>query len=283
MNKIAEYSNGTYLVKLYNDGTKVRSGDVFTPDYPESIDVKITNKCDINCPWCHERSHINGAHADTEYLLSKLSGLPAGVEIAIGGGNPLEHPDIDYILDIFSKRGYISNMTVNGNHIDRYLSKIERLINDRLIYGLGISWSKDKLLDTPNTVYHMIAGVHTFNDISSLLLSGRKVLLLGYKQFGRGSEYYHRGTLRNIRYIRDNLWKILGKGCLSFDNLAINQLNVLSHLTEQGIKEMYMGDDGQYTMYFDAVEGNYAISSTAERCKAVSTASEFFNLVKGDI
>jgi hypothetical protein len=47
---LAEYDNGDYHVRLYKDGTKVRSGDG-VPAFPESMDLKITNYCTVGCKW----------------------------------------------------------------------------------------------------------------------------------------------------------------------------------------------------------------------------------------
>ena len=76
--------------------------------------------------------------------------------------------------------------------------------------------------------------------------------------------------------IRINLWKILGKGIISFDNLAIEQLAVKDHFTEAGWKEFYMGDDGHFTMYYDAVKDEYAISSISKRHPARNNVNTFF-------
>ena len=93
--KIAEYKNGNTTTAIFSNGTKIRSYEG-TPiyDHPESIDVKITNYCDLNCAFCHEKSNLEGQHADLDRLLEVLSELPKGVELAIGGGNPLDHPDL---------------------------------------------------------------------------------------------------------------------------------------------------------------------------------------------
>ena len=94
-NILYKYQNGNVLVTILKDGTKIREYED-TPFivHPESLDVKITNKCNLNCAYCHEMSNNDGEHADLEELKNVLSVLPSGVEIAIGGGNPLQHPDL---------------------------------------------------------------------------------------------------------------------------------------------------------------------------------------------
>lgn len=53
---IGRYRNGNYDVLIFEDGTKVRKNDLdfFEAESPESMDIKITNQCDMGCPMCHE-------------------------------------------------------------------------------------------------------------------------------------------------------------------------------------------------------------------------------------
>lgn len=50
---------------------------------------------------------------------------------------------------------------------------------------------------------------------------------------------------------------------VSFDNLAINQLDVKRLMSEEEWNEFYMGDDGNYTFYLDLVEGTFGRNSLA--------------------
>jgi hypothetical protein len=45
-----------------------------------------------------------------------------------------------------------------------------------------------------------------------------------------------------------------GKCVISFDNLAISQLRIKRHFTEEKWKEIFMGEDFSHSMYIDAVE-----------------------------
>ena len=114
---LAKYKNGNYSVRLYDDGTKIKSTlyDDFVADFPDSIDLKITDYCDVNCPMCHESSSINGRHADLNSPF--LDTIGSGTELAIGGGNPLSHPDLAQFLARMKNRGVICNLTVNERHL----------------------------------------------------------------------------------------------------------------------------------------------------------------------
>ncbi|MCK9470133.1 MAG: polymorphic toxin-type HINT domain-containing protein [Bacilli bacterium] len=54
MKLLGKYKNGNYTVTLFSDGTKIRENDLdhFRADFPESMDLKITNKCDMGCIFC---------------------------------------------------------------------------------------------------------------------------------------------------------------------------------------------------------------------------------------
>src|SRR5574344_2032907 len=111
-NKIlGEYINGNYNVKIYEDGTKIRStkDDEFNAQFPENIDLKITNYCTNNCLYCYESSNSMGKHADI--LSAKfLDTLQPYTELAIGGGNPLSHPDLIPFLDKLKEKHIIANI-----------------------------------------------------------------------------------------------------------------------------------------------------------------------------
>lgn len=265
-----QYQNGNVSVTILQDGTKIREyEDVPIIVHPESIDVKITNKCDLNCPYCHENSNDNGKHANLLMLLQVLQDLPAGVELAIGGGNPLEHPQLLEFLQELKNRGLIANLTVNQNHLLPYLALIKSLIERDLIKGLGISivntdYSIIKKLQelTNNIVFHVIAGVNDiniFHDLSKLKYC--KVLILGYKQFGRGNNFYSKQIQKDIDFWKRILPFFIKKIHLSFDNLALEQMNIKQYFSPEVWESLYMGDDFTFTMYIDAVNQQYAPTS----------------------
>lgn len=279
MNQIT-YQNGNYNISILNDGTKIREYDnIPNPIYPESIDVKITNYCDAKCTFCHEMSTVEGKHGDLNKLFQLLKSLPAGVEIAIGGGNPLSHPNLVEFLIELKQIGIITNITVNQLHLKPYKELLTFLIKDELIKGFGISYNSKDLTEikyfsslTNNIVIHLIAGVHilsTMDDLYSLFNKQNKtlkVLLLGYKKFGFGINYYTKFTGVDFKifqwYTHLHEYFKLKNLIISFDNLGIAQLNVKRFFTAENWKKFYMGADGQFTMYIDAIEGTYTVSST---------------------
>lgn len=275
--KIANYQNGNTFVTIYEDGTKIRKyDDPVIVEFPESMDVKITNYCDLDCKFCHEMSDKNGIHADLEILLQKLEDLPAGIELAIGGGNPLSHPNIVAFLERLRNKGFIPNLTMNQRHLKKYRKLLEYLIENQLIFGLGISINNkdfkeiESLMDiTKNIVFHLIAGVNDVKEIEELRrLPYCKILVLGYKNVGRGKDFFNPEVSKNLFFWNAFVGKYLSEGVLSFDNLAIEQLYIQKMLTKKEWERYYLGDDFTFSMYIDVVKQEFAPSSTSTERKS---------------
>lgn len=298
MNILGKYNNGDYSVVMLSDGTKVRYNDKdsFNPIKPESMDLKITNKCYGNgnglCAMCHECSSLEGKHGNI-LNLPFLDTLLPYTEIAIGGGNPLLHPDLIQFLKGLKARKLIANMTVNQWTFMQSLDYLKSLVDEKLIYGVGVSLTdpNDKFIEAvkefPNVVIHVINGIVSRESLQKLANNELKILILGYKEFGRGNEFYvDSGDEINIlkREMYDALPDIINDGwfkCVSFDNLAIKQLNPKRLMSEDKWQEFYLGNDGFASMYIDAVNMEYAQSSTSiTRYPILSNIKEMFDNVR---
>lgn len=263
--------NGNYNVTMFDNGTKIRWNDLdrFEPEKPESMDLKITNKCDRGCAFCHEASTKDGAHGDIMNLKFIETLLPY-TELAIGGGNPLEHSDLIPFLEKCKKLRLIPNITVNQAHFIESYDLIAHLVENKLIYGLGISliYPSKEFIELvkqfPNAVIHMINGVHTLEDYQALYDQDLKILILGYKDFRRGKSYHNNRVDVIKSDIYDNLIEIVKHfEVVSFDNLALKQLAAKRLLSDEEWNEKYLGADGTHTMYIDAVNKTFSVSSTS--------------------
>jgi len=287
MTILSDYTNGNYHVFLFNDGTKFRytSAKKFKASFPENIDVKVTNKCSIECPFCHEQSTSKGKNGD--YTILTSLGLHSGTELALGGGGLssfTEDANFWKTIVSLSNSGINVNITVNIKEIlsnKIFEDKIIEYVNAGYIKGVGISYNssatakvkmvelKDKI---PNMVIHTILGITTKEDFDFLSIYSFKVLILGYKFFGRGVEYFNHTTAigKNIKALAENLKDYATHfKTISFDCLAIEQLNLKSIVSAEDWENYYMGDDGQFTMYLDLVEMKAAKNSTTPKEKRV--------------
>lgn len=272
---LGTYRNGNYNVLLFKDGTKIRANneDSLVAAFPESIDMKISNKCDRGCPQCHEQSTRDGDLADLHHPL--LESLHAYVEIALGGGNVFEHPDLDDFLFRMSRKKIICNITVHAHHFIQYFNDIQYHVEHGTLHGIGVSVNEpisDEFISylkrIPNVVVHVIAGVVPWETLVKLSDNNIKLLILGYKTFGRGIQYAenHSEIWNNIEQLKARLPYLFKHfPIVSFDNLALEQLNVKDFVDEKTWKRFYMGDDGKYTMYVDLVKEEFATSSVSPR------------------
>lgn len=274
MKILGEYVNGNYTVRIFDDGTKVRENDLdnLTPAFPENIDLKITDYCDRGCAFCHENSTTKGLHGD---ILNQdfIKTLAPYTELALGGGNPLDHPElVDFLLEL-KDRKIVANITVNQKHFLDEQPFIYSLVEKELIYGLGGSVTKvtPRLIEAmkryKNLVIHVIYGVIEPEELKKLYGLGFKLLILGYKVFRRGEAWLEKKSEvfgSNSMWMYENLPEITKQfKVTSFDNLAIRQLEVKRLMSDERWDTFYMGDDGKYTMYIDMVNKQFASSSTS--------------------
>ena len=286
------YKNGNYIVTIFNDGTKIRQAmeDEFIPSFAENCDIKITDKCSQNCPFCYEGCTKTGKHGKLfEYKF--IESLHPYTELALNG-NDLDHPDLIKFLEFLKKKKVFANITVNQTQFINNFDLIKKLSNDKLIYGIGVSLQKanneliTKMSEIPNTVLHTINGILTENDINELANHNLKILILGYKELQRGINYKsnHIDNINtNKQYLYDNLQDILTKfKVVSFDNLAIEQLNVKRVVSKEDWEEFYMGDDGNFTFYIDMVKGEFSKNSIAKDRYQIGnkTIDEMFKFIR---
>lgn len=294
MRMLGVYKNGNYRVTLLEDGTKIRetNEDEFIPSFAENMDIKLCNRCNMGCAYCHEGSTCDGKLGDI--LNAKfIDTLHPYQEVALGGGNVLEHPDLIPFLEKLKERKVIANMTVHQYHFEQNQELIRDLVNRKLIYGLGVSLSKPTeyfvslIKQYPNAVIHVINGVFSPYDLEKLRDNDLKILILGYKQLRRGEDWYnskHEFISITQMWLKEELAKIIN--CfkvVSFDNLAIEQLDVKRLMSDEEWEEFYMGDDSQFTYYIDLVEEKFAKSSTApfdERYDILDSVDDMFEKIR---
>ena len=289
-----KYKNGNYTVKFNtSDGTKIRETEEsdFIPSFAENCDIKITDRCDGGCQFCYEGCTSNGKHGDI--LNPKfLDTLHPYTELAING-NDLTHPHLIPFLLRLKEKKVIANMTVNQLHFERCQDFIKQLVESKLIYGLGVSLREptkefvETIKQYDNAVIHVINGILRPSDVEILADNNLKMLILGYKQLRRGEDWYlkdHENIVAKQDWLYGKLSDIIPKfKVVSFDNLAIDQLNVKRLMSDEDWDEFYMGDDGGFTFYIDLVEQKYGRNSLATvRYDLLENAEEMFQVIRNE-
>ena len=289
MKILGQYKNGNYSVTLFDDGTKIRCNDEdeLIPEKPESMDILITKRCGWGCPMCHEDATPNGKHGELLHLPFLDTLLPY-TELAIGGGNPLCHPQLIPFLEQCREKKLIPNMTVHANDLILHADELEELTRYKLLFGLGVSvqqWDEGLLpylKRFPNAVIHVINGVISIPDLQDMYDKDLKLLILGYKDFRRGVAAHSDVTDRRMKMLYTELPELVSRfKVVSFDNLSIEQLDPWRLLRAAEWNEIYMGDDGKYTMYVDLVNREFAKSSVStERWPLLDDIKPMFDKVR---
>ena len=299
------YLNGNYVVHWrghVQEKRALRVGEELISEFPDSIDLKITNKCPWACPYCHESSIPNGKSFDLEKTKAILSQLPeVPIEIAIGGGDVLDAPKVSELIKWLNDRGNKTRATINIKDILKRRDELKRISE---VEAIGISMDnldinlKSDILGNPslavtlwNTdendsgifhehpfdgcVIHIIAGVFPYNKLEELFnISPYPILILGYKHFGRSKDFEF--PTWSVNKFRDTLLSIIdkiknrdysryiGSRTVGFDNLAMEQLGIKDVIPDREWDRIYMGDEGTHSMYVDAVKGEFAMTSRSE-------------------
>ena len=297
MEVLGRYMNGNVFTTILSDGTLIREtkDDEFHPAFASNMDIKICNRCDRGCHWCHEGSIPDGKLGDimNEKFVDTLYPYQ---EVALGGGNVLEHPDLIPFLHKLKNKKVVSNITLNQKHFEDNMDLVEKLVYEKLVYGLGISLENptiefiEKVKRFPNAVIHVINGIVDPIMIINMLNQDLKILILGYKNLRRGSQFldkWQERITKNQDWLKEELPDLIDKfKVVSFDNLAIEQLGIKERWSEFSDKpwdEFYAGDDGTNTYYIDMVERKFAKGSTVDfdkRYDLLDNVDDMFEMIR---
>ncbi len=99
---------------------------------PETIHFSVTGRCDQACVGCfysaRPGSEVEPQHASWELFqrVVEEAGRHRVFQIALGGGEPLLHPQIVEMVRLARQRSVMPNLTTNGNRLDRDLAQALR-------------------------------------------------------------------------------------------------------------------------------------------------------------
>src|SRR5512133_937115 len=121
---LRRHTNEYNFIADVSTGVTFRWGKTLEEDparapWPELADISISNHCSNNCSYCYRNSTINNSFmsvSDYEFVLEQLAHPAHGnvFQVALGGGEPLEHPDFLKILDVTRQHRIIANFTTNA-------------------------------------------------------------------------------------------------------------------------------------------------------------------------
>lgn len=132
MLKTLQYKDLGYT-SLFNPDTgffaripdKGKKEPFWSPHGPELMDISITNWCDKGCAFCYKSSTVHGQHmalSDYKNVIDQASAMGT-FQVALGGGNPNQHPDFIEILEYTARKGVVPNYTTNGRGLSEEILK----------------------------------------------------------------------------------------------------------------------------------------------------------------
>ncbi|MBI4702467.1 MAG: radical SAM protein [Deltaproteobacteria bacterium] len=182
---------------------------------PTLVDFQITERCTLGCPHCYASAVPEGEHVargDIELVLRELrrNGV---TQIALGGGEPLAHPDLAPVLELCHGCNLVPSLTTSGLLLDRDLLAALRSYCGAValsLEGVGEQFSRrrhmsfgvfterlERLLDAGiATVLQVTLSRENFAQLDEIVrfclgypaLYG--VVFLAYKEVGRGRGYH---------------------------------------------------------------------------------------------
>lgn len=272
------YDNGAYYVAINpKTGTKYRytalwgtyfpeglNGFAHT-NYPESIDLNISYRCDVGCPYCYIDATPNGKelvwNEELKNTLLELFRdgsygyyLPYYAEVSLNVNNLFDYGTLSKIIRIL-RWGKIPNVTL---HYRTAVSHPELFALEG-VYWTGVSVTSHRQIEhvrslypDRNIVFHVINGI--FDGIEKV--KNERILVLGYKTSGRGRTYSPRlWKWETVETLREN------GNIVAMDDLAIKQLEARKHLPQSEWDRFFMGWDYTHSLFIDLVKGTFAENS----------------------
>ena len=169
---------------------------------PELLDISITNYCERGCSFCYRSSSPSGRHMSVnDYNIVISQARDMGVlQVALGGGNPNQHPDFIRILELTRAAGIIPSYTTNGEGLTEDVLETTAVNCGAIAISFYPSNGKEfyeSLFEKTRkygikTNLHVIISTETVDTVESLmenkaswLDSVNAIVFLNYKPVGR--------------------------------------------------------------------------------------------------
>jgi len=220
-----------YTIRIGNNG----ENPFWKENGPELLDIAITNYCKKGCEFCYRGSNEKGIHMKLDLYERILnSAKKSGVfQIALGGGNPNQHPDFIEILRMTKEYGIVPSYTTNGQGMTEEIYEATK----EYAGALAVSWyypyddAKNVIKEAArygiSTNIHFVLDADNINQARELLKEEsldlvNAIIFLNYKPVGGGT----RSVLRKGNEINSLMDELLQfKKCqVGFDSCMISHL-----------------------------------------------------------
>lgn len=261
---------------------------------PELVDIKLTDWCDLACKFCYQDSTKKGQHAPYSAINRILIDLSmAGVfEVALGGGEPMAHPEFSLILQRCKELDIVPNFTTR-NYEALTTERFKEFAKQCGSIGVSIATPEDvaalMAIEDKITVYRdkltlqVAMGAQSRDDFQSMLTMLKEtnrfsgLIMLGYKDVGRGyrakgNRWYQDGNIlqgdvigmakRFLQGTKERSWDDEAWTFSMDTQMARDTKNMLEY---HGVSPLlYLENEGRVSCYIDAVSMQIAPSSYCE-------------------
>lgn len=202
---------------------------------PELLDVSITNYCEKGCDFCYRRSNPSGKSISIDLYKKILQEAKQScvTQIALGGGNPNQHPYFINILKMTREQGIIPTYTTNGQGMTDEIY----VASSKYAGAVAVSWYEPyqdalNVIDKCNhyniTVnLHYVLNAKNISNAQKLLQSSytnkvNSIIFLNYKPVGSSK----RQILQYNQELKNFLENAINnKSCkIGFDSCMISHL-----------------------------------------------------------
>jgi len=248
---------------------------------PELVDLKITEVCNNDSPckkYCYQNSCSEGKHCDLQ-TLGKVAEIFAEMkvfEVALGGGDPMEHPHFLEVLGLFRKYGVVPSFSTRKTEWLREKQIRERIFEAIGAVGFSVSTVKEvrSLGNLLKKVFeqniprnkiklHYVMGSTSLWEFSKIIsfLSNRKtflstemLLLLAFKEKGRGYGFPRYPYYQCIQILLDQkIYRI---------NADTAFLQEFREEIREKCPDLFLEfQEGKFSCYVDPIKGIIAPSS----------------------
>lgn len=194
---------------------------------PPMISWGLTNRCNLSCDYCYSASGAHpreGQPKDFYSYNDVMEGLKAFdklgfLEVAFGGGEPLMFPKFgDILINGYRETKLALNFTTNGAlFTDDFLKEIKPYVGQiRLSYHKQMTfWESVEMLGRTKSRWGAnILLYNNYDEIPEIAKRLKKngcrdILLLGFKNYGRGKECNVETDVEKTKELINNLKKTI--------------------------------------------------------------------------
>lgn len=289
---IKNYSKEKYKV-IFNTKTgffarieqKGEKEPFWSPAGPELLDISITNRCDMVCSFCYKNSHSSGLNMPFKnYLIVMNEAIKNNVyQVALGGGNPNQHPQFCEILKTTRKDyGIIPSYTTNGNGLTPAIVEATKKYCGAVAVSAYPPYkATKKAIDvlTSNQIrtnLHYLLNSETIENVLLLLKNGSNlfeninaIIFINYKPVGKNK---NNNLLLNSNKKYKELFNLINISQfpfkIGFDSCSIS--GIVNNLNQVNIASIEPCEAGRFSAYVSEDLSVYPCSFMAEMCKGES-------------